>query len=191
MRRRQIARGLSRARERGVDPDAVRRERRLQPDEPPLGGSGRDGHLSVLVGHAREVVESRHRVVERLRAEHDRERVDLSLLVQVAEMLCKEALRDDERLVRGGHLLRQPALRHLQPVRLALEPGELRLGRPEARVEGVQVEQRPVRPGIERLRLDAQLGRSLVVGRSGVGGRRCRDDSGAERRSHACEPRRR
>jgi hypothetical protein len=136
-----------------VNAHLVRRERRLQADEPPPRRSHRGRDLSVLVGDAREIVEPRDRVVQRFRAEHDGERVDVSLLVQVTEMLREETLGDDERLVRRGDLLRELALRDLKPERLALERRQLRLGGSEPRVEGVEVEESLVRAAVQRLRL--------------------------------------
>ena len=47
--------------------------------------------LLALIGDARQVVELRDRVVERLRAEHDGERILVSLLVQAAKIVARVA----------------------------------------------------------------------------------------------------
>ena len=97
--------------ERGVDPRSVCSERRAEPDEPNLRCSRRRDDLAVLVGDVREVVEPRHRVVERLRSEDDGERIDVARLVERTQMIGEQLLRHDERAVRGGDLLRELALR--------------------------------------------------------------------------------
>ena len=66
------------------DPRVARRELQAKRDQPPLRVSRRAHVLTALIGDALQVVERRHRFVERLRAEYDCDRIGIAGLVQHA-----------------------------------------------------------------------------------------------------------
>ncbi len=132
--------------------------------------------LVALVSRARQVVELVQACAERLRSEHDGDRIDVALLVLGAELEDQAApARLEGGLVRG-----QLGLEGRLP---RPQIGLLRLERPESRVPCLQ-------PGVERVEAEQRLmcPRAELLHR-GVGVARLRAASGARscKRGRRCE----
>ena len=140
--------------------------------------------LAALIGDAVQVVESRHRVVERLRAEHHRERTDVTLLVEHRQVVAEPLLRDGERAACRAELLQELRLLHC-----GVESSGARATTgafaPPASVNRAHTD-RAVR-GARANRAIAPAGGANRPGRAAAGGR---DDGEYERRSGTREPRR-
>ena len=98
--RRAAARSFSvRLAAASATPSCARRAASADADacEANLRSARRLDDLPALIGDARQVVESRHRVVERLRAEYDCERVGVVLLVEHPQVGGEMLLRRCER----------------------------------------------------------------------------------------------
>ena len=141
-------------------------------------------HGAVAARHRAEAVQPRHRRVDRLGAEHDRDRVDLPLLVERPEPLAEPPLGDAQ--VAPGELEPEGHVGALAAYRGGAAPDrrELGAGAGELRLERVELEYRGARLRRERgVALAERLG--ALRGSAGADGRR----SGDDRESDEHEPR--
>src|SRR5690242_10342447 len=185
------ARGCERPRRRGCrvhgrgDAGTTTRQRGTQCLQPMSGKRGRNHEPTALVAHALEPVECRHRIVQRLRAENDGERIGVTLLVQRAEVVAQMPLRDHESSLRCTDLLRKLELLRMELCGFRAKAHERLPRGGEVRVERIEIERRAVQTPRERVLLCAQA----PDARAGPGG--CRRAGGEEeRRTDACEQRR-
>ena len=114
------------------------------------------GRLGALAGTPFELVEPGDRVVERLGAEKDRNRIGLSLLVESPQTVAEEALRGPEVARDDLDLLPNPFPLEFEALCPAAEPGQFAPGPHESRIEGVEAQEGRLRPGGKAFLLLAQ-----------------------------------
>jgi hypothetical protein len=143
---------------------AARPSRRSAGDERP-----------VLLRREAEAVDRGERVLQRLRAEDDRERVRAALLVEGAETVGQTGLRDPERDARDPQLPgdRRPLAGHGVGARPHL--GGATLGGPHLRLQRVELEHGRARSRRQHVVGAAELGGPAGRLRAGGGERRNAD----------------
>ena len=104
-----------------------------------------------------ELIEARHRVVERRRPEQDRDRIRLAVLVERAQTAAELALRDAQVACDDRELAANLRLLCTQPIRARVKLRELDMRLRQSRIECVQAEERGVGLGRERLLTAPQL----------------------------------
>src|SRR4051794_3785478 len=136
----EVGERLPCGRDRCIEACAARFERALLPREPILRAFGCVDDLSALIRNRVERVELRYRGVECLRAEHDRERADVVLLVQPAQIERELVARRRQRLLRDADLQLQTLLFCAQNRGLRLHRRQTLLRRLHARFECIEAE---------------------------------------------------